>query len=626
MPEQRIDRTSFLGLLALMLTNPDQENWSFPYHNIIQTDAAFAALHDAPRVGTALFTAPSAGPTLAVTTGGGLPGGVTVEIAQTFVDEYGRETECRAGHTTGDIDRDSRSDGGRDLGDRGQGLTGYEGGLLSVWYSWIDSSYQETMVSPVDRDRGPLCLGGDGIILYDFILPTTPLAAGAFGANIYVQHRDGNIVLGYRIIVDTQDTFLSTGPSSTACGPIRSTTRPAGETLFRSPARPVRLMRSLPGSTRGSKDGSGPAGDRRCVMGGVEEWDPSTVTYPLIWSGDDSSLAPGFPPTVSQVKSIRPIDLTTEVMGTIAEAYIDQAIARDQEIAVLLGGPYILGTGLVVSQQTIPDMTVQVSSGYALSDQSIWTVSADNSVGIYTANATFPRKDIVCLNDYGAVVSSGEDVTCRGVAEAVPAAPTTPAHYVLLAVIDVPANDTTIATAQITDSRTLRPTFAQLDIDTDAHAASTTIHPPRATYTEINTGTDANKVVTPDALAASYAGTKSMVIIVVEQATDVSASSGKISFPVPPSLNGMNIVSANAMVNTAGTTNPTTVDIFNVTDSVDLLSGAISIASGETIGTPGTVDTAHDDVAANDILRVDVTTASDTYAKGLMVMLEFRLP
>ena len=88
----------------------------------------------------------------------------------------------------------------------------------------------------------------------------------------------------------------------------------------------------------------------------------------------------------------------------------------------------------------------------------------------------------------------------------------------------------------------------------------------------------------------------------------------------------MNLVRANAYVNTAGTTNATTIDIYNVTDSQDMLSTAISIASGGTAGTAGTVNASYDDVATGDILRVDVTSMSTTAPKGLMVVLEFRLP
>jgi hypothetical protein len=57
-----------------------------------------------------------------------------------------------------------------------------------------------------------------------------------------------------------------------------------------------------------------------------------------------------------------------------------------------------------------------------------------------------------------------------------------------------------------------------------------------------------------------------------------------------------------------------------------MLSTAISIASGWTVGTVGTVDRSYDDVATNDVLRVDVTSVSTTAPKWLIVVLEFKLP
>ena len=85
---------------------------------------------------------------------------------------------------------------------------------------------------------------------------------------------------------------------------------------------------------------------------------------------------------------------------------------------------------------------------------------------------------------------------------------------------------------------------------------------------------------------------------------------------------------AQAMVLTAGTTGATTIQIRNLTKypSNDALSGAISIASGGTIGTVGTIDTARDDVSTNDKIKISVTAASTTKAKGLFVILEFALP
>lgn len=112
--------------------------------------------------------------------------------------------------------------------------------------------------------------------------------------------------------------------------------------------------------------------------------------------------------------------------------------------------------------------------------------------------------------------------------------------------------------------------------------------------------------------------------------TNVDVANGMGYFDIPSDLNGMNLVEINAFVITAGTTNPTTIQIYNFTDSVNMLSTAMAIETGETntitSATPGTIDTAHDDVATNDIIRIDVTGTSTTKAKGLVVRLGFALP
>lgn len=144
---------------------------------------------------------------------------------------------------------------------------------------------------------------------------------------------------------------------------------------------------------------------------------------------------------------------------------------------------------------------------------------------------------------------------------------------------------------------------------------------------EVTTGTDADRAITPDALAGSTIfGRKSVSIQVFSGATDVTTGDGKAYITIPEALNGMNLVRAQATVVTAGTTNATTVMIHNKTDTADMLSGAISIASGGTVGTVGSINGAADDVATNDILRVDVDSVSTTAPQGLMVILEFQLP
>lgn len=147
-----------------------------------------------------------------------------------------------------------------------------------------------------------------------------------------------------------------------------------------------------------------------------------------------------------------------------------------------------------------------------------------------------------------------------------------------------------------------------------------------ASTAEVNTGTSTTKAVTPDGLAGSYAGTKSVAIAVFAPTTDVATGDGKVYITIPEALNGMDLVRAQGTVVTAGTTNATTVMIHNVTDAVDMLSGAISIASGGTVGTVGTINTSNDSVATNDVLRIDVDSVSTTAPRGLMIVLEFRLP
>ncbi|MGI6551365.1 MAG: hypothetical protein ACOX4Q_15320 [Syntrophomonadales bacterium] len=125
-------------------------------------------------------------------------------------------------------------------------------------------------------------------------------------------------------------------------------------------------------------------------------------------------------------------------------------------------------------------------------------------------------------------------------------------------------------------------------------------------------------------LAGSNAFTKTVQQICVDFGTELAVEEGVGYIVIPAECNGMNLISARARVGTAGTTNASTFDIYNVTDVTSMLSSAISIASGATSGT-GTVDTAHDDVATGDIIRIDCDSISTTPPKGLIVTLAFRL-
>ena len=118
--------------------------------------------------------------------------------------------------------------------------------------------------------------------------------------------------------------------------------------------------------------------------------------------------------------------------------------------------------------------------------------------------------------------------------------------------------------------------------------------------------------------------------IVFDFATDVATGDGKFYLHVSDRLAGMNLVDVHAEVITAGTTNTTDIQIANVTQATDMLTTKLTVDSAETgsdtAATAAVIDTANDDVAENDLLRIDVDTVSTTAPKGLIVTLGFRLP
>jgi hypothetical protein len=103
-------------------------------------------------------------------------------------------------------------------------------------------------------------------------------------------------------------------------------------------------------------------------------------------------------------------------------------------------------SGCAVTAQSTPDMTVAVASGIVSVAGVRAAVSGANTT-IGTADGTNPRFDTITINSSGAIA------TTAGTAASVPELPAIPSVSVVLALIFVPANDTTIATVQITDKR-----------------------------------------------------------------------------------------------------------------------------------------------------------------------------
>lgn len=184
------------------------------------------------------------------------------------------------------------------------------------------------------------------------------------------------------------------------------------------------------------------------------------------------------------------------------------------------------------------------------------------------------------------------------------------------------------------DGDAVDSTVAATDVITTSDSASDTAAGivELATAAETTTGTDTGRAVTPDGLAGSIFGTQVVQLMVFDDSQDVATGdgAGDLFFRVPSTMNGMNLVSVAACVQTAGTTGTTDIQIHNVTDTADMLSTVITIDSTETdsstAATAAVINAATDDVATGDILRIDVDAVSTTAPKGLLVELQFRLP
>ncbi len=170
------------------------------------------------------------------------------------------------------------------------------------------------------------------------------------------------------------------------------------------------------------------------------------------------------------------------------------------------------------------------------------------------------------------------------------------------------------------------------DVTADVSAASSSASgiAELAIASEVDTGTDTARAITPDALAGSNLGEKAVSVYVVAAGTATAVGDGKAYFNIPSSAAGMDLVEVHAHVITAGTTGTTDIQIHNLTSAVDMLSTKLTVDSAETssstAATAAVINGANDDVIANELIRIDIDAISTTPAQGLVVTLVFRLP
>lgn len=128
-----------------------------------------------------------------------------------------------------------------------------------------------------------------------------------------------------------------------------------------------------------------------------------------------------------------------------------QAEPHSVDIDILVAG--IKGDGVLsgyaVTQRASggPNMSVDVAAGSGQMAGSSFSNGSVQNVALASAHTTHPRLDLIVLLNTGAA----GNVT--GTAAASPVLPAIPANRVVIAAVYVPANDTSITDAQITDKR-----------------------------------------------------------------------------------------------------------------------------------------------------------------------------
>lgn len=180
---------------------------------------------------------------------------------------------------------------------------------------------------------------------------------------------------------------------------------------------------------------------------------------------------------------------------------------------------------------------------------------------------------------------------------------------------------------------TIQTTFDTYAVLTDVAKTITVQHTfnPSATNPPFILGANALNQLVPGLNAAKVNGLtplRAAMVTAVHADVSVGVTDGAAYLMIPQAYGGLVLSAIRIAVSTEGTgAGSTQVQIHNVTSAVDMLSTVATIDSTEstsdTAATPPVIDAANDDVAANDLLRIDIDAVTSTPAKGLFVQLEF---
>jgi hypothetical protein len=180
---------------------------------------------------------------------------------------------------------------------------------------------------------------------------------------------------------------------------------------------------------------------------------------------------------------------------------------------------------------------------------------------------------------------------------------------------------------------TIQTTFDTYAVLTDVAKTITVQHTfnPSATNPPFILGANALNQLVTGLNAEKVNGlqpTAGMMSMVVHANVSCATGDGQSYILIPAAYNGLDLTAVRGAVSVSGTTGTMDIQIHNVTDGVDMLSTKLTIdqleTSSDTAATPPVIDTANDDVATNDLLRIDIDAVHSTVAaKGLYIQLEF---
>ena len=126
---------------------------------------------------------------------------------------------------------------------------------------------------------------------------------------------------------------------------------------------------------------------------------------------------------------------------------------------------------------------------------------------------------------------------------------------------------------------------------------------------------------------------KTVVLHIYDPSSALEAGEEKIIFPIPATLDGMNLVGLGGHLATAATSGVVAVQVRNITSGVDMLSEARKLEWDATekntkdasASSVAVINTANDGVSEGDEVAVDID-AIGSGAKGLWVWLAFEKP